>query len=75
VSPNPARGFTALVCPLLPRSGGHFELYSASGKLVRSFSTFGHGSPIPLDGIPPGIYLGRLTAGGRSYTTRVQIVQ
>lgn len=75
-APNPARGTLAFAVSLAP-GPARLELFDASGRRVRARALDGAGrSQIVLDraGLPPGIYLARLTQSARTLERRALLL-
>lgn len=66
--PNPARGAPAFVVSLAP-GAARLELFDAAGRRVRAHALQGAGRTtvtIARNGLPPGLYLARLTQGAHA---------
>ena len=79
-APNPARGRTGLRFTLSSASSARLDLFDARGRHVSRLADGPHGAgshrvPVDVSGLPAGIYVMRLDAGGQQRTTRLTVVR
>ena len=81
-APSVASGGTTFRLAAPPARGAQVALYDIRGRLVRTLSIEPAGDAVRWDGrdeagrrVPSGVYYARVTAGGRTTTTRVTMVR
>jgi hypothetical protein len=76
VYPNPTtaeEGTGLLLKELLPES--EFSLFTSDGRLLLSFSLLSETAEIPVDGLPPGVYIYRITTAKELQGTGRFVIQ
>lgn len=76
VYPNPAHGTLNMVLGAEVRNG-QLSISDLAGKLVKQQNVSGSGAlsavPVELAGLQPGLYIARLDAEGKTFSTRVVV--
>ena len=78
LAPNPANGTTALTYELPTAATAVVQVQSLLGQTVRQLAPVRQApglqtQPLPLQGLAPGVYLVKLTAGDQTQTTRLLV--
>ncbi len=77
VYPNPSRGGVLNMVIGREVRNGQLSIIDRAGKLVKQENVTGSGAlsavPVDLAGVQPGLYIARLNAEGKSFSTRVVV--
>lgn len=69
--PNPASDKINLLAAGLTNNNGQVQLYSSTGRLVRSLNVVSTNAEMDINDLPSGVYLLRLMDGESETTTRI----
>lgn len=75
VFPNPAKGYATLNLPAGSKLAYNIVLYDMNGRPVKELKAGAPSANIPLEGLPHGVYLIRISSGNQHLATKRLIVE